>query len=172
MACPRDYRIFEQPKILLREAGKDIIATYDDEKYYIMSSLYNIILKDKTYSLKYCLGLLNSSLFQYLMNLLTFDKTKGAFTKAKIFHYYGLPIFKANKKLQVVFEKVIDSILSSSNAKIRLDLELCLNLMVFKLYSLTYDECKIVDPEIEKLISREDYEKMSIEELAEYGIKN
>lgn len=39
--------------------------------------------------------------------------------------------------------------------------------MVYKLYALTYDECKIVEPEIEKLISREDYERMSIEQLSE-----
>ena len=31
--------------------------------------------------------------------------------------------------------------------------------MVYKLYKLTYEEVKIIDPEIEKNISEEDYEK-------------
>jgi hypothetical protein len=39
------------------------------------------------------------------------------------------------------------------------------------LSKLTYDECKIVDPEIEELISRKDYEKATIEELAEREFK-
>jgi reticulocyte binding protein len=90
LACPRSKEIFEQPKILIREAGAEITATYDDNNYYIMSSLYNAILRDQSFSLKYLLGLINSRLFQYIMYKLTFEKTKGAFTKAKIFHYYGV----------------------------------------------------------------------------------
>ncbi len=156
----------------MREAGKEIVATYDDRDFYIMSSLYNVILKDNNYSLKYCLELLNSSLFQYLMNLRTFDKTKGVFTKAKIFHYYSLPIFDANKKDQFIFIKKVDSILKVKNSHTNLiSKEYQLNFMVFKLYKLTYDECKIIDPEIEQLISRNDYEKATIEELAEWEFK-
>ncbi|MBA7556732.1 hypothetical protein ES705_49449 [subsurface metagenome] len=44
--------------------------------------------------------------------------------------------------------------------------------MVYKFYSLTYDKCKIVDSDIENLISREDYEKATIEELVEWNLKN
>jgi hypothetical protein len=31
-----------------------------------------------------------------------------------------------------------------------------------KLYELTYEEVKLIDPEIEKIISKEDYEKLEI----------
>lgn len=31
--------------------------------------------------------------------------------------------------------------------------------MVYKLYDLTYEEVKIIDGEIEKIISKEEYEK-------------
>jgi len=34
--------------------------------------------------------------------------------------------------------------------------------MVYKLYELTYEEVKIIDPEIEKIISKEEYERFSI----------
>tara|TARA_Y100000589_G_scaffold296798_1_gene304161 strand:- start:643 stop:3636 length:2994 start_codon:yes stop_codon:yes gene_type:complete len=91
LACPRNPKIFEQPKILIREAGDKITATYDDTGYYIMSSLYACILIDNHFNLKYILSLLNSSLFQFQLKLIAFDKTKGAFTKARIFHYYELP---------------------------------------------------------------------------------
>ena len=49
-------------------------------------------------------------------------------------------------------------------------LEIQIDLMVYKLYELTYDEAMIVDPELEQVISREDYEKAGIEELAEWKV--
>ena len=39
-----------------------------------------------------------------------------------------------------------------------------------KLYDLTYDEVRIVDPEIDRLISREDYERASMEALSEWEV--
>lgn len=71
LACPRCSWIFEQPKILIREAGKNITATYDEENFYIMSSLYNAILKNTDFNLKYILALINSKIYQFLMNILT-----------------------------------------------------------------------------------------------------
>jgi len=34
--------------------------------------------------------------------------------------------------------------------------------MVYKLYEITYEEVKVIDPEIEKIISKEEYEKRCI----------
>jgi hypothetical protein len=34
--------------------------------------------------------------------------------------------------------------------------------MVYKLYNLTYEEVKIIDPQIGSIISKEDYEKFEI----------
>jgi len=36
-----------------------------------------------------------------------------------------------------------------------------IDLLVYKLYGLTYEEVKIVDPDIEKIISEEDYNTIS-----------
>jgi very-short-patch-repair endonuclease/predicted RNA methylase len=113
LACPRDPNIFEQPKILLREAGNKIIATLDVNNYYIMSSLYNGVLINNKFSLKYVLALLNSEIFQFLLNLQTFSKTSGAFTKAKIFHYYQLPIKITNESFSEKTEQIVDFLLSN-----------------------------------------------------------
>ena len=148
LACPRSREIFEQPKILIREAGAEITATYDDNNFYIMSSLYNAILRDKSFSLKYLLGLLNSQLFQYIMYKLTFEKTKGAFTKAKIFHYYELPVKVCNQIEQQKIIVVVDEILSikKSNPLSNVEsLEKHLNDMVYRLYGLTDDEIMEVE---------------------------
>lgn len=148
LACPRSREIFEQPKILIREAGAEITATYDDNNFYIMSSLYNAILRDQSFSLKYLLGLLNSQLFQYIMYKLTFEKTKGAFTKAKIFHYYELPVKVCNQTEQQKIIVIVDEILSikKKNPLSNIEsLEKHLNDVVYSLYGLTDDEIMEVE---------------------------
>lgn len=157
LACPRTPDIFEQPKILIREAGAIITAAIDYNNNYIMSSLYNCILIDKRYSLEYLLGLINSKLFQHLMNKLTFEKTKGAFTKAKIYHYYELPVKKVAPHEQDIISNYVKRIMSktSSGEDISKD-EKQLNIAIFKLYDLTFDEIQVIDPET--TITREEYE--------------
>jgi tRNA1(Val) A37 N6-methylase TrmN6 len=150
LACPRDESIFNQPKILIREAGKEITATYDDSNYYIMSSLYNVILRNPNFNLKYVLALINSKLFQYLMQTLTFDKTKGAFTKAKIFHYYELPVKNVDQTIQDSLAKKVDRIIKLNNIGVSADEEIkVIDVIIFKLYGLTIDEVKLIDQEIE-----------------------
>jgi len=159
LACPRDPKIFEQPKILIREAGAEITATFDDENYYIMSSLYNGIQIDKSYDLKYLLALLNSKLFQYQMNKLTFEKTKGAFTKARIFHYYKLPIKRL--KDQSAFIKLIDKILKlKTQRKQSQNEENELDFMIYKLYDLNYDEALVVDEGLSDIISQDKFDAL------------
>ena len=53
----------------------------------------------------------------------------------------------------------------------KLILEYQIDLMVYKLYDLTYEEVKIVDADFDKVLaefslSKEDYERMSVEELS------
>ena len=148
LACPRHPQIFEQPKILIREAGATIVATLDEANYYIMSSLYNAILIDKSFSLRYLLGLIDSKLFQYLMNKLTFEKTKGAFTKAKIFHYYELPIRIATATQQQPIIDLVDEILTKkkqNSSEDTTDLEGKIDKLVYELYGLTDEEIKVVE---------------------------
>ena len=156
LACPRHAWIFEQPKLLIREAGATITATYDDKNYYIMSSLYNAILINPIYDIKYILALINSHIYQFLMNKLTFEKTKGAFTKAKIFHYYKLPVkIQANQK---AFVDIVDCILRTKQTNAFADtsaMEKEIDLLAYHLYELTYDEVLIVDPDTP--ITEEEY---------------
>lgn len=133
LACPRDPIIFEQPKILIREAGNRITASYDDSGYYIMSSLYACILIDKNFDLKYILSLLNSSLFQFQLKLIAFDKTKGAFTKARIFHYYELPVKVIDSEKQSLFNEKANSMINISEKFFK---EVTAFLIYLKTYSL------------------------------------
>jgi adenine-specific DNA-methyltransferase len=165
LACPRNHKIFEQPKILIREAGSTITATYDEDNYYIMSSLYNGILINKNYSLKFLLGIINSRLFQFLMHKMIFEKTKGAFTKAKIYHYEKLPIKISSESIQKpiieLVEKIIQKKQKNPDANTQ-STEDQIDIMVYKLYNLTYEEVEIIDPQIGSIISKGDYEKFEI----------
>lgn len=128
-----------------------------------MSSLYNCILIDNRYSLEYLLGLIDSKLFQHLMNKLTFEKTKGAFTKAKIYHYYELPVKKASTAQQEVISNIVKRIMKSSAQGLDIELdEKLLNLTIFKLYGLSFDEIRVIDPET--TITEEEYNNYKIEE--------
>ncbi|MGY5351123.1 Eco57I restriction-modification methylase domain-containing protein [Wenyingzhuangia sp. IMCC45533] len=92
LANPRDPELFENDKIIIRETGDKIIATIDRDGYYALSTLYSGFLIDKRYTLETILALLHSELIHFIMVLLAFGRTEGAFTKTRIFHYYSLPV--------------------------------------------------------------------------------
>lgn len=78
-----------------------------------------------------------------------------------------LPIAQPTANILETIESIVSQILKYRKENENCDILINrLDLMVYKLYRLTYDECKIVDPTIEKQISREDYENKTIEELA------
>jgi hypothetical protein len=169
LACPRNPHIFEvSEKILIRETGKRITATYDDYQYYIMSSLYSVFLKDGlNYDLKYILGVINSNISQFFMKQLCFDNSSGAFIKARIFHYQQLPIKTINLKTsekdkhdEVV--KLVSQLLRLNSDKreqklatrisqLQSKIDYCeerINEIVYSLYNLTKDEIKIIEQSI------------------------
>ena len=168
LACARDIRIFENEKIILRETGKRISATFDSENYYLMSSVYSLLKRENSeLDLKFILGLLNSNVSQYFMKLLCFDNSSGAFTKARIFHYKQLPIRtidfenptdkaqhdKLVEKVEMMLESQkhlhSDKIKTDSDkkfAKQKVDiLDKQIDALVYELYDLTKEEIKIIE---------------------------
>ena len=92
LANPRDPELFENPKIIIRETGDRIIATLDEKGFYALSTLYSGFVLDHKFDLRAILAMLHSEIIHFLMVLIAFGRTKGAFTKTRIFHYYSLPI--------------------------------------------------------------------------------
>ena len=92
---------------------------------------------------------------------MTFEKTKGAFTKAKIYHYYELPVKICNQEKQKLIIDKVDELLKEKKKEPSADtsnLKLQIDQLVYQLYALTYDEVLIVDPETP--ITREEYESI------------
>ena len=57
----RNEKYFLNPKIVIRQIGKIPIATHDEEQFYTLNTIYNVI-NSSDYSLKYFLGIINSKL--------------------------------------------------------------------------------------------------------------
>ena len=147
LACPRDEEIFNQPHILIREAGATVTATLDYDNYYIMSSLYCGIMKNSRVSIEYLLGLINSKLIQYLMYKINFENTQGAFTKAKIYHYNQLPVILPSNEQHEIIKKLVEEILNNPD-KDNSALEDKIDNIIFSIYNLTNEEIKLIEDTI------------------------
>ena len=144
LACPRDEVIFNQPHILIREAGRTITATLDRDNFYIMSSLYCGIMKNSNISIEYMIGLINSKLFQHLMYKINFENTQGAFTKAKIYHYNQLPVVIPTDEQESRIKKLVNSILELQGLETQKE-EDEIDVIIYEIYELSADEISIVE---------------------------
>lgn len=117
LANPRDPNLFENNKIIIRETGNRIIATLDINSHYALSTLYSGFIIDKRFSLKSILGLLNSDISHFLMTLMAFGRTKGAFTKTRIFHYYSIPVHKNIPKYSIIIDLIVDCLLFENQSE-------------------------------------------------------
>ena len=150
--------IFEcKEKLLFRRVSSNLIATYDDNQYFALNTLVVITPKIKC-DLKYILALFNSKLMNYVYKN-KFKSTKTVFSEIQARSVGELPI-----KISDIYESEIinhvDNILSIKKINPQADssaLESEVDLLVYRLYNLTYDEVLIVDPETP--ITREEYEK-------------
>ena len=127
-----------------------IVATLDDTGVYGMEGIYFIIPKHSEDSLRYLLGILNSKLMNYLFA----TKFLNLAIKAEYVKQVKLP--NTSKKQKVQIEELVNAILQGklSDADTSKE-ESEIDLLVYHLYGLTYDEVLIVDPETP--ITREEY---------------
>lgn len=72
-----------------------------------------------------------------------------------------LPIPIIKKKEQQPIITLVEQILKLKNENPKADItniESQIDILVYKLYNLTYEEVKVIDPNIESIISKEEYE--------------
>ena len=94
------------------------------------------------------------------MNKITFEKTKGAFTKARIFHYYSLPVKITDSDTQGKLIALVNKAMKAKAMDFSADIsgiESLIDFFVYHLYGLTYDEVLVIDPM--PPFTREEYEK-------------
>ncbi len=152
LGAPRERFFFEKPKIIVRQilAGEQqrIIAAYSEKSHYFTQIGFSLISKeDNSNILKFITCILNSSLMSFYHRNVFLDLEKVVFQKILIANAKKLPIKNTNN--------ISNFMLLFNNAD-SIDMNK-LDLLVYHLYNLTYDEVLIVDPET--VITREEYAK-------------
>lgn len=131
--------------------------TSPKEKFLFGHTANKILLKDKELNCT-IMGLLNSKLFDWI-----FRKTS---TNNHVMGYEikQLPILSSVKEYSKThFSPVIEEILATKRKNFDNDishLEFQLNNIIYKLYKLTFEEVKIIDPEFS--LSKEEYNALEI----------
>ena len=153
------YSEFEQPEKIIWGLTADKWAfTLDKEQHYLPSNGY--ILTSSCVPIRYILAMLNSKLMHFYFGYIGVMTAGGAYT-LKAATISALP-FKLAKNMDVlagIADDILDIKYRDHNADVS-DKEKQIDLFVYHLYELTYDEVLIVDPDTP--ITCEEYENASI----------
>ena len=131
-----------------------IIATIVPKNIFLANSC-NYILPIKGVNNMYILGVLNSKLINWYFRCFSTNSNVNGY------EINNLPISLVNKKLQQPIITLVEQILKLKNENSKTNttsLENQIDILVYKLYNLTYEEVKVIDPNIESIISKEEYE--------------
>jgi len=83
--------IVQQPKILMRQTGHDLIASIDREGYYHLNNIHSFVLVNDDISLEYLIMLLNSRLMAFYYHVVTMEYNRP-FAQVDIETIESLPI--------------------------------------------------------------------------------
>ncbi|EFT0429977.1 class I SAM-dependent DNA methyltransferase, partial [Campylobacter jejuni] len=137
------YEEFEKEKIVWNRISSDLCFSYDNQKNFILDSMFSITFYSNI-NLKYLIANLNSSISKFWIKNNAATLGDGIYG-AKIY-IEKLPIPKINSKNQKLVDELInlvDEILKAKeqnkNASTQ-ELENKINSLTYKLYNLTEDE--------------------------------
>ena len=141
---------------MIRQIGQTPIATYNEDKFYTLNTIYNLIGLNSPYSLKYFLAMINNKLGKWFWINNNSD-FKALFPKIKKSQLESVPIYEikfsipSDKKQHDKLASIVDEILAAKKVSSTADtstLEAEIDQLVYKLYDLTPEEIKIVEGEI------------------------
>lgn len=151
LACYVDLKFFNQDRILVREiTNPQIIACKLSEMFVNDPQLISIIRRDQSYSLNFLWAILNSKLATFYHFNHSPKATKGAFPKILVQDIKEFPLPPVSDSSKITIDRIVEDILDikkntpSANTSI---LEQQIDLMVYHLYNLTYDDVLIIDPQ-------------------------
>ena len=157
---PREKWIYDSKKIIASGTTNLSKFAIDNAKSVFRNArLYSLILNNENdIYYKLILGVLNSKICRYLLNLKCPPKSGGYFELStnflEEFPYLKLDIDNnLQNKLIIAVDQIIEKKKLGEDTQ---ELEDKIDIMVYKLYDLNYEEVKIVDPEFK--LSEEEYE--------------
>jgi hypothetical protein len=169
--------LYKGEKILIRKTGDGITATIDSDFRYVLQVVYIFKLKTGIISnYRFVLAILNSSLMDFWYHNTFGEKGRKTFphlTQGKVKKF---PIHKHYQCKKDIFNHLIDQAIACESPNHRHGISTQIDLMVYKLYELTYSEVKLIDPDFDSILasfglSTQDYERMSVLELSELKVR-
>lgn len=143
--------LFDKEKIVWPLTADKWAFALDEDKHYLTSGGFFMV--SSKYSIKAILAVLNSKLIEYYFRFIGVMTAGGAYTLKKATIEY-LPICLPENNIH--FETLVDKIISKKETgEDTTAEEQKIDIMVYKLYDLTYEEVKIVDPEF--ALTKEEY---------------
>lgn len=162
---PKSKNSFICKKIVAPQRSKTNTFGYNECEWYASADVYFITEAKPEYQLKYILSLLNSKL--YYVWLYNKGKRKGESLELYQKPLSEIPIKKASVHTQDKFVSIVDKILDITQTEDYLqnqekqnaikEYEKQIDLMVYKLYDLTYDEVLTIDKDFE--LTEQDYKE-------------
>jgi len=158
----RDPNTFNSLKLVCRFKACQNTFALDENKYYSSADTTIVALKKeyaKEYDLKFILALVNSKLLDF------YFKSYGKLMDYR-FEYYPGPVGQLRIKKatnQNDFVEIVNKIIEAKSKDPQADtieLEKEIDEMVYKLYELTYEEVKVVDPDF--TLTEEEYNQIRI----------
>jgi len=150
------FDFFKNEKIIWGEISDKSKFCFDDEGFYMEAT--GFIMSGK--NLKYLSAYMNSMLAEWYFNLIGTTTGMGT-NRWKKYKIENLPLFFPDLRIEEKINSLVDALKERNENDIpTLDIEQQIDLMVYKLYDLTYDEVLIVDTETP--ITKEDYEAFKL----------
>jgi adenine-specific DNA-methyltransferase len=159
---PRNQLSFEKTKIVNSRRAISNIFALEDKGYYEQSDIVFSTLKpdyEGKVSLLFLLGILNSKLLYHWF----YHKGKRKGEALELFQkpLSEVPIKFVEGQLQQPIINLVEKIIETKNQDANVNtnkLEKQINIMVYHLYSLTFEEAKIIDAEL----SEEEFQKYKL----------
>ncbi|GBF54554.1 hypothetical protein N0824_02422 [Microcystis sp. 0824] len=138
---------YEQPKILIQYIRKlsmktRLVCALDVNGEYYPLNNYSFVISENTPSLKFLLAILNSNLTNWYFSNSFVDYN----IKPKYIEQIPLPKVLTSDSIENIVEEILAAKKDDTNANTS-ELEKQIDHLVYKLYQLTYNEVKIIDPE-------------------------
>lgn len=151
---------FPKVKIVTRQTADRIIGTLDKNGFYTKNSVHSTLLKDEfkdILTLEFILSVLNSKLMNWLY---TIESNEGGrvFPQVKIDRLRNLPFKIPNVNQLVKMSGLVKHIFTCDLFERNVFLDK-IDLEVYKLYNLSYDNVLVIDPDTK--ITKEEYENQS-----------
>ena len=159
---PKNLVLFDHEKLVAPEISLGGNFAYDDKgKFYSTTKIYGYIKKcNIVEGYKFWMALFNSRLFWFFIQN-TGYVLRGGYYTFKTDYVNPFPVPKdIPQKIEEAIVRIVDDILMLKRTNPQADtskLENQIDLLVYKLYGLTYDEVMVIDMDIK--MSREEYEE-------------